>query len=180
MSPAAAKSTPSVVQVPLFTLEAMLALESSSSSKIDCWGKGFRVCFEHLRILNFALDFFVCCGACLYRMSSCTVFFGPYTICFGVAYICTLTHALSSTLCHVLSIYVASKMTNSNLFQIIQNFPKIQNLANFGILANLAFWPILAIFGKIWISCSLHKGYTYRVQKSDLDDSVEGTNKPCS
>jgi hypothetical protein len=30
--------------------------------KVDCWGKGLKVCFEHLRILNFAPDFSVCCG----------------------------------------------------------------------------------------------------------------------
>jgi hypothetical protein len=35
-------------------------------TKVDCWGKGLRVCLEHLRILNFAPDFSVCCGACLY------------------------------------------------------------------------------------------------------------------
>jgi hypothetical protein len=58
---------------------------------------------------------------------SCTGFFGPYTVCFGVGYICTLTP--SSTLGHVLSIYVASEMTNSNLFQKIQNFPKNPNFS---------------------------------------------------
>jgi hypothetical protein len=84
-------------------------------------------------------------------------------------------------------------MTNSNLFQKIQNFPKkpefakkariCQKSPNLLILAFLAFFEILAFlanfvffaclafFGKIWISCSLHRGY--RVQKSDLDDSVE-------
>jgi hypothetical protein len=35
-------------------------------STLDCWGKGLRVCFEHLRILNFAPDVSVCCGACLH------------------------------------------------------------------------------------------------------------------
>jgi hypothetical protein len=29
-------------------------------TKVDCWGKGLGVCFEHLRILNFAPDFSVC------------------------------------------------------------------------------------------------------------------------
>jgi hypothetical protein len=76
---------------------------------------------------------------------------------------CTFT--LSSTLCHVLSIYVASEMTNSNCSQ------KSNILANFDFFG--FFW---GFFEKIWISCSLHGG-TYKVQKSDLDDSVEGTKK---
>jgi hypothetical protein len=124
-------------------------------------------------------------------------FFGPYTVCFGVGYICTLTP--SSTLGHVLSIYVASEMTNSNLFQKIQKFPKnpkilkklklakSQNWPKKPILENFGFFkfffkflPFLAFFfgffGKFCISCSLHRG-TYRVQKSDVDDSVEGTEK---
>jgi hypothetical protein len=73
----------------------------------------------------------------------------------------------SSTLGYVLSINVASEMTNSNLFQKIQKIPKnpklakktkigqkSQFLANFGILANLAllsfflkFLAFLANFG---------------------------------
>jgi hypothetical protein len=28
----------------------------SALTKVDCWGKGLRVCFEYLRILNFAPD----------------------------------------------------------------------------------------------------------------------------
>jgi hypothetical protein len=39
-------------------------------SKVDCWGKGLRVCFEHLRLLNFAPDLSVCCGACLYSIGA--------------------------------------------------------------------------------------------------------------
>jgi hypothetical protein len=42
----------------------------------------------------------------------------------------TIVIMLSSTLCHVLSIYVASEMTNSNLFQKSQNFLKSQNWPN--------------------------------------------------
>jgi hypothetical protein len=32
----------------------------------------------------------------------------------------------------------------------------------------------------IHVKTKQKKGGTYRVQKSDLDDSVEGTKKPCS
>jgi hypothetical protein len=42
----------------------------STTAKVDCWGKGLRACFEHLRILNFAPDFSVCCGACLYSIGA--------------------------------------------------------------------------------------------------------------
>jgi hypothetical protein len=44
-------------------------------------------------------------------------------------------------------------------------------LANFGFFCQ--FWPFLEIFG-------FHVAYiggTYRVQKLDVDDSVEGTEK---
>jgi hypothetical protein len=30
----------------------------------------FSVCFEHLRLLNFAPDLSVCCGACLYSIGA--------------------------------------------------------------------------------------------------------------
>jgi hypothetical protein len=72
---------------------------------------------------------------------SCTGFFGPYTICFVVGYICTLTPPY--TLCHV-----ASEMTNSNfskkskIFQKIQKFPK--NSKNFQKSQNLPKEPKFA------------------------------------
>jgi hypothetical protein len=34
-----------------------LRSRSASTIKVDCRGKGLRVCFKHFRILNFAPDF---------------------------------------------------------------------------------------------------------------------------
>jgi hypothetical protein len=50
----------------------------------------------------------------------------------------------------------------------------------FGLFGQfLHFWPFFFffwLFGHFWILCSLHRG-TYRVQQSDVDDSLEGTEK---
>jgi hypothetical protein len=140
------------------------------------------------------------CGGRL-RVPSCAGFFGPYTVCFGVGYIYTLT--LSSTLCHVHSIYVASEMTNSNLFQKIQKFPKKSKLAKigqnwpffFGILANYyfyffskllaflanfgQFWLILAFFWLFWKFLGFHVAYiggTYTVCRLNSLKFEKNTN----
>jgi hypothetical protein len=59
------------------------------------------------------------------------------------------------------------------LRRVHKMYPHIENFGLFG-----QFWLYFGFFEIFWISCSLHRpGGTYRVHKSDVDDSVEGTEK---
>jgi hypothetical protein len=115
------------------------------------------------------------------RAPSCAGFFGPYTICYVGYIICTLIYFVSCTL-DLCGPCVASEMTNSKLVPkntkiskkakiwIILAFWQIWLfwfflvfLKNLAFLANFGFFGQFGLyfgfFGKIWISCSLHRGY---------------------
>jgi hypothetical protein len=54
-----------IYEAPHLTVNAFQIL---LEGKVECSGKRLRVCFEHLRNLNFASDVSVCCGACMYTL----------------------------------------------------------------------------------------------------------------